>query len=753
MTNRHLENAEIVRQKIDHLLPGKGPIDFDRLNINVRHLVNCSRDISSGVPLSMSSLIAQFSMANFASQFQYKILLGKSKVPTNVVGFLLASSGIGKDSTVFAQEKALNMGYMVIDQHRNEVAKQRAKDRANAEDGEDANWNKYFKAPQPLSNAISTVEGLTARLNNFARDGIGMPSIYVGELGSELASNPNMTDNIRLISELFDLGDKKSKAIKDEERQDQEVKGMGACALFVGSEDNIIMDKQISQKFRTEFITKLARRTILVYPSKAEFEECIISYRDYEDMRIRQETDEQLAAEGQAYIGSASNDIASELLHSENRTIDIDEDAEQAFKDYKMYTNALGNGMNFLYKSVQLEQLHRSWKMLKMAAVYAMWDMSDSITMEHITDAIYYVEKIGGYLGAYEEYASKEEYELLVDYFQTHPEHKLTLHDLKKRGFISGNTGLDNRVRELIKLADSLAGSDGLIKYEKDVMSYKPFEKVGEHWASYVKVSGTKQERATQCHSGFEAKPTDFGRLAKLLENDTAYTPFKFKDGKRKNDNIISGATWVALDVDDSEVTINEMHDILDGFNHHIGTTSNSDNPYKFRIILEFDNIVDLPVREWKQFGRELGKELGIEIDPVTFTKSQIMFGYAGSTVLSTLGEDPYPVGDCIKRASENVSESFSKKVTATRTQMRGQLDNPLETFGYAFKENQANRSLSMFRMWRHAKDLGANADECEELMHNLNYTFWEDPVDDIRFKGYVHQMKETFKQGEKSYE
>ncbi len=751
MTNRHLENAAIVRAELEHLLPEVGPIDFDKLNRNVQFLVNCSKDISSGVPLSMSSLIAQYSMANFASQFQYKILLGKSKVPTNVVGFLLAGSGIGKDSTVFAQEKAMSMGYMVIDQHRTDIAKQRAKDRASAEDGEDSNWQKFFKQPQPLSNAISTVEGLTARLNNFARDGIGMPSVYVGELGSELASNPNMTDNIRLISELFDLGDKKSKAIKDQERQDQEVKGMGANALFVGSEDNIIMDKQISQKFKTEFITKLARRTILVYPSKAEFEECIISYRDYDDMKEKQDTAEHLAQEGQAYIGSVTNDIASELLHSESRSLNIDADAEQAFKDYKMYTNALGNGMSFIYKSVQLEQLHRSWKMLKLAGVYAMWDMSDTITIEHITDAIYYVEKIGKYLGQYEEYAAKEEYELLVDFFQMHPENKLSLHDLKKRGFISGNTGLDNRIRELIKLADSLAGSDGIIKYEKDVMSYKPFEKVGEHWASYVKVSGTKQERATQCHSGFQAKPTHFGRLDALLKNDTAYTPFKFQDGKRKNDNIISGATWVALDVDDSDVTLHEMHDILDGFNHHIATTSDSSNPYKFRIILEFNNVVDLPVREWKQFGKELGKELGIEIDPVTFTKSQIMFGYAGATVLSTLGEDPYDVGDCIKRASENATEAFGKKPTVTRTQMRGLLDNPIETFSYAFKAEQTNRSLSMFRMWKHAKDLGASEEECETLMHDLNYSFWEDPVSDERFKGYVHQMKESYEQNRRS--
>ena len=664
MANKHLQNAELVREKIEDLLPGDGPIDFDKLNINLRYLVNSCKDISSGIPLSMASLIGNYTMANFASQFQYKINLGGSKVPTNVVSFLLASSGIGKDSTVFSMEKAMDMGYVAIDTHREELAKDSARAKAEMEDGDNSNWQQFYRAPQPLSNAISTAEGLTSRLNNFAKDGLGMPSIYVGELGSELGSNPNMADNIRLISELFDLGNKKSKAIKDTERQDSEVQGMGMNALFVGSEDNIILDKTIALKFRTEFVTKLARRSLFVYPSKTEFEECIIEYSDYEDMRTKQENFEMLAKEGQAYIGSASFDIANILLDSDSRTIEIEEDAEQAFKDYKMYTNSIGNGLTYLYKSVQLEQLHRSWKMLKLAAVYAMWDLSSSIKMEHIKEAIYYVEKIGKYLNEYETYAAKDGYELLVDYFQSHPEHTLSLHDLKKRGFIQGTSGLDLRIKELVKLADSFAGSDGVMKFTDDNMSYKPFEKVGEHYASYVKVQGSKQERASQCHSGFETKPTTFKKLSSLLENDTAYTPFRFADGKRKNDNIISGATWIALDVDDADITIDEMHSMLDGINHHIGTTSDRENPFKFRIMIEFNNVVDLPVREWKSFGTALGDELGIKVDPATFTKSQIMFGYKGSKVLSTLYGDPYDVSNCMKVAGEKVSDTFQRIVS-----------------------------------------------------------------------------------------
>jgi len=319
-----------------------------------------------------------------------------------------------------------------------------------------------------------------------------------------------MTDNIKLVAMLYDIGEYKSKAIKDQERQDQEVKGMGMNALFVGSEDNIIMDRKISQTFKMEFITKLARRSMFVYPTKEEFEACVVEYASYEDMKEKQEAYEALAAEGKAYVNSVSMDVATQLLERDSRLIDIDDDALQAYKDYKMYTNALGNGRDYIHKSVQLEQLHRSWKMLKLAGVYALMDNADSIQMKHIEESIYYVEKIGKYMGLYEEYASKEPYELLVDFFKAHPDVKLGLHDLKKKGFLTGTSGLDSKLKELSRLADSLAGSEGMVKTEGDVIYFKPFEQVGEHYASYVQVSGSKQERASKCHSGYESKPTSF---------------------------------------------------------------------------------------------------------------------------------------------------------------------------------------------------------------------------------------------------
>ena len=95
MTNTHLKTAELVRTHIDHVLPSNDVIDKEKLNINLKYMVDVSKDISADVPLSMAVIFGIYNMANFISQFQYRINLNGSKIPPNVVGFLLSKSGAG----------------------------------------------------------------------------------------------------------------------------------------------------------------------------------------------------------------------------------------------------------------------------------------------------------------------------------------------------------------------------------------------------------------------------------------------------------------------------------------------------------------------------------------------------------------------------------------------------------------------------------------------------------------------------------
>jgi hypothetical protein len=123
------------------------------------------------------------------------------------------------------------------------------------------------------------------------------------------------------------------------------------------------------------------------------------------------------------------------------------------------------------------------------------------------------------------------------------------------------------------------------------------------------------------------------------------------------------------------------------------------------------------------------------------------MFGYKGAKVLSNTDGEPYDISHAVKGAKQKVDENFKRAPQITRTKARSMLDNPLDTFSYAFNDNVPARSLAMYRMWRHAKDLGASAEECEKLMYDLNYNFWANPISDERYEGYVRQMRRAFEE------
>ena len=101
VNNIHLQNAEIARDVIKDFLPGSNSMEFDRLNYCVQQLVNCTKNIQSGIPLSMSTLFANFTLSNFISQFQVRINFDGSAIPTNMIGFLLSGSGVGLSNSPF----------------------------------------------------------------------------------------------------------------------------------------------------------------------------------------------------------------------------------------------------------------------------------------------------------------------------------------------------------------------------------------------------------------------------------------------------------------------------------------------------------------------------------------------------------------------------------------------------------------------------------------------------------------------------
>ena len=428
-------------------------------------------------------------------------------------------------------------------------------------------------------------------------------------------------------------------------------------------------------------------------------------------------------------------EIAETNLNSVGKPLTIDPEVRKLFLIYKRYNEELAEAINAKYPIAKLARTHLQWKALKLSGAIALFNSHKTITKEDYISAISFVEMLDKDLQNFEAELVKEPYEVFVDfvhYRATNGKFSIGLHDLRKLGYIATSGQPQARMKELISLASSY-DKTGIYTVCEEGICYEAQVQAETTGVSYVDVSGTKSQRQKQCAEGFIFYETDFEELAIMLKEDYAYTPFKFKDGKRSSDNLIGGCSWVVLDVDDSKVTDEEMHFMLSDINHHIARTSNSNNAFKFRVLLELDSVVDIPAIQWKHFISSIADDLSIPAD--ILPKAQIYFSYANRTVLSTLDAEPLTAKPYIQESANRLAEKGTPKPKAIpKAQQKALLDDPLNTFSFAYDSPDGSGSRNLIRAAKYARDLGATTEEIIELVHDIN-NYWADSMDETRLE------------------
>jgi hypothetical protein len=196
------------------------------------------------------------------------------------------------------------------------------------------------------------------------------------------------------------------------------------------------------------------------------------------------------------------------------------------------------------------------------------------------------------------------------------------------------------------------------------------------------------------------------------------------------------------MDVDTSEITDEEAHILLSDINHHIARTSNPDNPFKFRVLLELDSVVDIPDDEWRFFISSVAEEISISVD--VLPKAQIFFSFEGRKVYSTTDQEPLATKEHILKASNKVLET-NKLSNSTTTIKKQLLDDSRTTFARAFDAKNGEGSRKMIWAARYAKELGATKKYVVDLMNEINQ-FWVNPLDAGRFKNTILTQIERWK-------
>jgi hypothetical protein len=713
----------------------------------------------------MKSVVAVAQITAFASQFRRNIDLWDdvTEVPINAISFVITGSGAGKDSSVKAARKCFKSGYKLIEQAATakavKLAIEEAKEEGLPNPEDEAMYRSYLKPVPPIDIMPTTGPGLIQHINDIGEIGLGAGFMYSGEFSDELAYNQDMVENIKTLSEIYDTGDKEVKYTKSLEFRSKAINGQPVSALFVGSPGHILYDEATKKKFHIAFMSKLARRSWFCYAPDKIDEQVFNTLEEFWEYEEAIENESKHARIG---MDLEAHTIAEHNLQFQGKGIGISKEVERLFKTYKRYNNDLADLLPNQESTYALIRRHLQWKALKLAGAFTIMKCEHEISPATYVEAIRFCETLDKDMEVFERDLNKSPHELLVDYFHTKTLvdglAEVSTHDLKKQGFM--NNVSKPKLKEMVALCAgydrdsvySVVNDGAAIQYEPIIktdvinITYKEIDCSALNAAiqagDYDKVRQTKHDIATTVNYGFDSADITFADLPQLLAHDYAFSPFRFKDGVRRKENLESGTKWVVLDIDDSPLSAEEAHMMLGDINHHIALTSDNSNNFKFRVLLELDSEVFLDPIAWKHFYLKIADDLGLRADPLP--QAQIFYSYAGRKVLSNLDAVPIETRDYLMYAKDKAADREQQNKVMSTAQKRAQLNDPTTTFEYAFEARHGEGSRSMYRMMRHAQDLGATQEEVLQLLEDVN-TYWDSPMPEERLDKLRDQGRRLF--------
>jgi len=715
---------EYIKERTNNLGPYPGIVE------------NGINTISGDVPFKLKLAITLSELITFSSHLRKPInLYDGTLVPCNAIVFALSGSGTSKDKSMNTLRRAMSDAYQQLDDNRAVYARDKAIKKALLEGEKEGDWQKYYIEPKALKAGLGTVEGLVQHFSDLSNDPMGAGAIRSSEIGSELQTNGSIIEIIKVVSEAYDLGEIPAKIVKSAENQTGEVKNLPVNALFFGSQGGILYDNAIKNKFRLVFNTQLARRSIFAFtPEKLKR----LQITSVDEIHVLREAERKRVLAAQEELRALTANLVKETTQV---PLEISEEANKLFDIYLEYNLIISDEQSSKFPIAKLSRQHKQWLALKLAGNYAILRGSDDIEEEDYAYAINTVEFLAEDLTTFEKELVKEPYEQLADMCKFDAEEGeffVSLHELRKRSYIAGNGASRSKVEEMVTLCNSYDENGQYTVHEGGVL-YKEVVKtdvVGVSHKIFDSLSGTGENRKdhmkTRSDDGYEFFETDFKDIEQLLACDACYGSFQFTDGYHHKDNLVGGTKFVILDIDKSMLTDVEAHTLLNEYNHYVVRTSDPENEFKFRVLLELDAVVDVDSRMWKAFIMELSIDLGLEID--LLPQSQIFFSFADREILMQMEGKTIKTKYLLENATLRMKEKPKPASALPSKDKQLKLADARETFGYAFEADKGERSVKIYRALRHAVDLGADTDYVRNLAGEINSYFVE-PMDADRLE------------------
>lgn len=663
-----------------------------------------------------------------AAMFRTKVNYKDTLVPINDICFLFSPSGTGKDYTRNIMENLFKplfdsvKGQLEVEYNLGEVNKE--------------------KLYPEINIGFSTPEGLHLALNNlFYHYDTGCINIYSSEFISELKSNPNASQFLRDITEIAMNGSKPLKQIKDSTRQLRPINNVNIATLFVSDITELLVNADLSLKLKSEFSKGLSRRCFV------SFNKNIISNNindfDLSSFITTTENTDILAkgySEVKANIVKRIAEIAetNSSNNMNNWVFKVDNECSKLLTFYNKYCQLLASEIvkNASIGSIgfNLYPLHLKdnyFRALRLAVAISVLKCQKEITLDNLIEAINVTDLLSKEMKELEKEISRTPNEIFVYLCNISDNKEHLSSDLVKAGFIKSSWNVSDLMR--LSIEANQIDSKGLYTYTEESILYEPFEQDTKITISFKQLPPftTKEAWNQLCGNGYKTKEYDsFEELAELLNTDCSFSPFIYKDGKRDKEHCLNRTSILVFDIDKSTLDIDEVHQLIckQNINHHIAMTSDPNNIFKFRVILELDKEYPIQERFYRKIMLLVKKKVLLDLfECDSLPMSQMFYGYSSRTVLSHIDGEKLYLKDYIIEAMNEV-----KIKPLTKNQINNALNNNFyETFVWAFEQPSGKRNITLIRLINAMKnDYLATYEQILEGVHKANNTF-DSPLSD----------------------
>lgn len=675
----------------------------------------------------------------FASQFRKPILFENQLIPINSISFLFSYSGSGKDTTINKIKSMMRNGLNVIEEERNRLNNVRAIELLEQSDNKKDRLEDYLLSLPPLEFGLSTPEGLASSIETNQILKLGSININTNEFILELSSNGTISQMMSSIAEIYDIGFKHSKQLKDKSNQINTLTNVFLSGLFTSS-FNILQDTSTRQKLITDFKSRFARRSSVTFNSVVEKEKAITDIDEWLDDTLKTKHNQSIIFETYSNLFV---ELAKLHIQSHTNNLHLEDEALRLIMVYRKYCNDLSRENESLERIFSNINIANRWfQSLKLSGALAMVDGRYDIRETDIIKAINITEMINEDIFLFEQELNKSEYEILIDYCENQEENKLHIssHTLTKSNLVSKKS-LKNDLNNIVVLANS-KDKDGLYSVEDncDGIVYDRFIESKDFGISYLQIpNSSKEDKVKYLNKPLSYARVQFDRLANMLKGDFIYSPYQFKDGKRNTENLINRTNLIVFDIDETDDTIDECHNNLADVNHIIASTSDKTNPYKYRIILPFDKEVEIDNRIYKHLCKDIAMDYLPSVKIDLLSQSQIYYAYKDSVVYITNDADNLPIKTYLLNIQQNKSlDSLTPK------QKSDMLKDSYNTFYFAYNTQEGKRHHNMIKAVAKAHNLGSTYDYVIKLINDINDSF-DDKLDEKNVEGIVKFANKLF--------